>query len=49
MALHHGTQPGPGEQGLSSTGLLAAAGLDLPQFPCAFFLENRRRQAARPP
>lgn len=33
---HHGTQPGAEEEGLSSVGLLAPAGLALPQFPCVF-------------
>lgn len=48
MALHHGTQPVPREQGLSSMGLLAPAGLALPQFPCVFLLEKRRHRVAQP-
>lgn len=42
MPSHHGTQPGPEEEGLSNVGLLAPAGLTLPQFPCVFFSEKRR-------
>lgn len=47
MPSHRGTKPGPEEEGLSSMGLLAPAGLALPQFPCVFFLEKRRYQAAQ--
>lgn len=46
MPSHHGTQPGPEEEGLSSVGLLAPAGPALPQFPCVFFSEKRRHKVA---
>lgn len=48
MALHHGTQPGPGELGLSSMGLSAPEDLALPQFPCVFLLDRQRHWAAQP-
>lgn len=47
MPSHHGTQPGPEEEGLSSVDLLAPTSLALPQFPCGFFSENQRHQVSQ--